>query len=144
MTSLFFIFCQIIAKKWRKNTSWKVTDESSVNYLQIRKWTRWIRPRYYILYFTRPCTVFLHFGSLKKLLWFLQEIKYYLVMGWAWECQGSPSKPEPRLKNMLLMIYKQQNKTRKKGFNYERFCTWSSSSREPRLLDPSLDITIGR
>ena len=28
----FFIFCQIIAKKKKKNTSWKFMDESSVTF----------------------------------------------------------------------------------------------------------------
>ena len=32
-------------KKWRKNLLWKFTDESSIKYLQICKWTRWIRPK---------------------------------------------------------------------------------------------------
>ena len=33
------------SKKWRKMSSWKFTDELSVKYLWIHKWTRWIRPK---------------------------------------------------------------------------------------------------
>ena len=40
----FFIFCQIFFIKWRKTLSWKFTDESSIKYLWIHKWGRWIRP----------------------------------------------------------------------------------------------------
>ena len=41
----FLHFLLKFRKKWRKNLSWKFMDESSVKYLQIRKWTRWIRPK---------------------------------------------------------------------------------------------------
>ena len=41
----FLHFLLNFSKKWRKNLSWKFTDESSVKYLQIRKWTRWSRPK---------------------------------------------------------------------------------------------------
>ena len=40
----FLHFLLNFSKKWRKNLSWKFTDESSIKYLRIRKWTRWIRP----------------------------------------------------------------------------------------------------
>ena len=33
------------SKKWRKNLSWKFTDESSIKYLRVCKWTRWIWPK---------------------------------------------------------------------------------------------------
>ena len=42
----FLHFLLKFRKKWRKNLSWKFTDESSIKYLWIRKWTRWIRPKY--------------------------------------------------------------------------------------------------
>ena len=32
------------SKKWRKNRSWKFVDESSIKYLHIRRWIRWIWP----------------------------------------------------------------------------------------------------
>ena len=41
---VFLHFLQKIGKKWRKTLSWKFTDESSIKYLWIRKWGRWIRP----------------------------------------------------------------------------------------------------
>ena len=41
---VFLHFLKKIGKKWRKTLSWKFTDESSIKYLQIRKWGRWIRP----------------------------------------------------------------------------------------------------
>ena len=41
---VFLHFLPKFRKKWRKNLSWKFMDESSVKYLWIRKWTRWIRP----------------------------------------------------------------------------------------------------
>ena len=40
----FLHFLVNFSKKWRKNLSWKFTDESSIKYLWIRKWTRWIWP----------------------------------------------------------------------------------------------------
>ena len=41
----FLHFLLKFRKKWRKNLSWKFTDESSIKYLWIHKWTRWIRPK---------------------------------------------------------------------------------------------------
>ena len=38
----FLHFLLKFSKKWRKNLSWKFTDESSIKYLRIRNWTRWI------------------------------------------------------------------------------------------------------
>ena len=60
--NVFLHFLPNIFKKWRKTLSWKFMDESSVKYLRICKWGRWIRPMsclpcckflgiYYILYF---------------------------------------------------------------------------------------------
>ena len=46
MTRFFFIFCRFFFKKWKKTLSWKFTDESSIKYLWIRKWGKWIWPRY--------------------------------------------------------------------------------------------------
>ena len=40
----FLHFLKKISKQWRKTLSCKYTDESSVKYLRIHKWTRWIRP----------------------------------------------------------------------------------------------------
>ena len=40
---VFLHLLQKFGKKWRKNVSWKFMDESSIKYLQIHKWTRWIR-----------------------------------------------------------------------------------------------------
>ena len=45
MTMFFFIFWKKFGKKWRKTLSWKLTNGSSVKYLWIRKWGRWIWPR---------------------------------------------------------------------------------------------------
>ena len=45
---VFFIFCHIFYKYWRKTLSWKFTDESSIKYLWIDKWGMWIRPMSYI------------------------------------------------------------------------------------------------
>ena len=44
-SSVFFIFCKNLAKN-EKTMSWKFTDESSVKYLPISKWGRWIRPKF--------------------------------------------------------------------------------------------------
>ena len=44
----FLNFFLNFSKKWRKNLSWKFMDESSVKYLWIDKWGRWIRPMSYI------------------------------------------------------------------------------------------------
>ena len=41
---IFLHFLPIFFKKWRKTLSWKFTDESSIKYLWIRKWGRWIWP----------------------------------------------------------------------------------------------------
>ena len=50
MTRFFFIFCQFFFKKWRKTLSWKFMDESSIKYLRIHKWDRWIRPRSSVIF----------------------------------------------------------------------------------------------
>ena len=41
---VFLHFLQKFGKKWRKTLSWKFMDESSVKYLWIHKWGRWIQP----------------------------------------------------------------------------------------------------
>ena len=46
-----------IAKKWRIILSWKFTDESSIKYLWIRKWTRWIRPLSIVTYYSNSCYI---------------------------------------------------------------------------------------
>ena len=42
----FLHFLLNFSKKWRKNLSWKFMDESSIRYLRIHKWTRWIWPKH--------------------------------------------------------------------------------------------------
>ena len=42
---VFLYFLKKNGKKWRKNLSWKFTDELSIKYLWIHKWGRWIRPK---------------------------------------------------------------------------------------------------
>ena len=47
---VFLRFLPNFCKKWRKTLSWKFMDESSVKYLRIGRWGRWIQPRCGILY----------------------------------------------------------------------------------------------
>ena len=42
---VFFHFLKINGKKWRKILSWKFMDKSSINYLWICKWGKWIGPK---------------------------------------------------------------------------------------------------
>ena len=65
----FLYFLLKFSKKWRKNLPWKFTDESSVKYLRIRKWTRWIRPTKCLYFFQTPAHGYIksHFLNDNKL-----------------------------------------------------------------------------
>ena len=41
----FLHFLPNFSKRWRKTLPWKIMDETSVKYLQVHKWDRWICPK---------------------------------------------------------------------------------------------------